>query len=50
MPLKLIECVIPWFVGSLSEEEAHFFLQNMRLTGASLEKIAHFYVLLQNWF
>ncbi|XP_044489871.1 zinc finger protein BRUTUS-like isoform X2 [Mangifera indica] len=29
MPLKLIECVLPWLVGSLSEEEARSFLQNM---------------------
>ncbi|KAH7516505.1 hypothetical protein FEM48_Zijuj10G0142300 [Ziziphus jujuba var. spinosa] len=29
MPLKLIECVLPWFVGSLSEEEASSFLRNM---------------------
>ncbi|KAB2035531.1 hypothetical protein ES319_D04G158500v1 [Gossypium barbadense] len=31
MPLKLIECVLPWLVGSLSEEEARSFLQNMNL-------------------
>ncbi|XVF02261.1 hypothetical protein REPUB_Repub04eG0160800 [Reevesia pubescens] len=31
MPLKLIECVLPWLVGSLSEEEARSFLQNMYL-------------------
>ncbi|XP_031248164.1 zinc finger protein BRUTUS-like [Pistacia vera] len=29
MPLKLIECVLPWLVGSLSEEAARSFLQNM---------------------
>ncbi|KAF9677368.1 hypothetical protein SADUNF_Sadunf08G0100400 [Salix dunnii] len=29
MPLKLIECVLPWLVGSLSEEEARSFRQNM---------------------
>uniref|UniRef100_A0A2C9VNG9 CHY-type domain-containing protein n=1 Tax=Manihot esculenta TaxID=3983 RepID=A0A2C9VNG9_MANES len=29
MPLKLIECVLPWLVGSLSEEAAKSFLQNM---------------------
>ncbi|XP_065880980.1 zinc finger protein BRUTUS-like [Euphorbia lathyris] len=28
MPLKLIERVLPWLVGSLSEEEAKTFLQN----------------------
>lgn len=39
MPLKLIECVLPWFVGSLSEEEAKFSLQNMRLAGASSELV-----------
>ncbi|KAK6921197.1 Zinc finger, CHY-type [Dillenia turbinata] len=31
MPLKLIECVLPWLVGSLSEEEAKDFLKNMHL-------------------
>ncbi|GAB2280041.1 hypothetical protein Dimus_014679 [Dionaea muscipula] len=31
MPLRLIECVLPWLVGSLSEEEARSFLQNMYL-------------------
>ncbi|XP_021896127.1 LOW QUALITY PROTEIN: zinc finger protein BRUTUS-like [Carica papaya] len=31
MPLKLIECVLPWLVGSLSEEEAKSFLRNMCL-------------------
>lgn len=31
MPLKLIECVLPWLVGSLTEEEARSFLQNMHL-------------------
>ncbi|XP_057960790.1 zinc finger protein BRUTUS-like [Malania oleifera] len=31
MPLKLIECVLPWLVGSLSEEEARSFLRNMYL-------------------
>ncbi|KAL5761283.1 hypothetical protein ACOSQ2_020121 [Xanthoceras sorbifolium] len=29
MPLKLIECVLPWLVASLSEEEARSFLQNI---------------------
>ncbi|PIN00651.1 Zn-finger protein [Handroanthus impetiginosus] len=29
MPLRLIECVLPWLVGSLSEEEARRFLYNM---------------------
>ncbi|KAM6562011.1 hypothetical protein CsatB_022009 [Cannabis sativa] len=31
MPLKLIECVLPWFTGLLSEEEASSFLQNMQM-------------------
>ncbi|GLT43494.1 hypothetical protein SLA2020_174370 [Shorea laevis] len=31
MPLKLIECVLPWLVGTLSEEEVRSFLQNMQL-------------------
>ncbi|TXG69795.1 hypothetical protein EZV62_004730 [Acer yangbiense] len=31
MPLKLIECVLPWLVASLSEEEARSFLQNMHM-------------------
>lgn len=31
MPLKLVERVLPWLVGSLSEEEAKSFLQNMHL-------------------
>ncbi|KAJ1398314.1 Zinc finger, CHY-type [Sesbania bispinosa] len=29
MPLKLIESVLPWLVGSLSETEVRSFLQNM---------------------
>ncbi|XP_068327431.1 zinc finger protein BRUTUS-like [Pyrus communis] len=31
MPLKLIECVLPWLVGSLTEKEASSFLQNLRI-------------------
>ncbi|XP_068642965.1 zinc finger protein BRUTUS-like isoform X1 [Aristolochia californica] len=31
MPLKLVERVLPWLAGSLSEEEAKSFLQNMQL-------------------
>ncbi|GFS44307.1 zinc finger protein-like protein [Actinidia rufa] len=31
MPLKLIERVLPWLVGSLTEDEATNFLQNMYL-------------------
>lgn len=31
MPLRLIECVLPWLVGSLTEEEARSFLHNMHM-------------------
>ncbi|KAL7090978.1 hypothetical protein ACP275_12G076700 [Erythranthe tilingii] len=31
MPLRLIECVLPWLVGSLSKEEARRFLYNMHM-------------------
>ncbi|KAK3440483.1 hypothetical protein EUGRSUZ_B00741 [Eucalyptus grandis] len=31
MPLKLIERVLPWLVGSLSKEEARNFIRNMQL-------------------
>ncbi|KAK9277135.1 hypothetical protein L1049_006674 [Liquidambar formosana] len=31
MPLKLIECVLPWLVGSLTDKEAMSFLQNMHM-------------------
>ncbi|XP_076941700.1 zinc finger protein BRUTUS-like isoform X1 [Bidens hawaiensis] len=31
MPLRLIECVLPWLVGSLSEDEAKSFLHNMHM-------------------
>ncbi|KAL9262924.1 Zinc finger protein BRUTUS-like protein [Drosera capensis] len=31
MPLRLIECVLPWLVRSLNQEEARSFLQNMHL-------------------
>ncbi|CAI0553173.1 unnamed protein product [Linum tenue] len=31
MPLKLIECVLPWLVASLTEQEARLFLQNIYL-------------------
>lgn len=31
MPLKLIECVLPWLVGTISEEQARSFLLNMQL-------------------
>ncbi|KAJ1390550.1 Zinc finger, CHY-type, partial [Sesbania bispinosa] len=33
MPLKLIESVLPWLVGSLSETEVRSFLQNMYMAG-----------------
>ncbi|CAA0809025.1 zinc finger protein-related [Striga hermonthica] len=35
MPLRLIECVLPWLVGSLSDEEAQCFLSNMHLAAPS---------------
>ncbi|XP_051146044.1 zinc finger protein BRUTUS-like [Andrographis paniculata] len=31
MPLRLIECVLPWLVRSMSEEEARCFLYNMHM-------------------
>lgn len=37
MPLKLIECVLPWFVSSLSEEEASSFLQNMHMAAPATD-------------
>ncbi|CAI9096158.1 OLC1v1032241C1 [Oldenlandia corymbosa var. corymbosa] len=33
MPLRVIESVLPWLVGSLTEEEARSFLQNMQMAG-----------------
>ncbi|KAL6007536.1 hypothetical protein ACLOJK_033034 [Asimina triloba] len=38
MPLKLVERVLPWLVGSLSEEEARSFLQNMHLAAPTSDK------------
>ncbi|XP_058091485.1 zinc finger protein BRUTUS-like isoform X8 [Magnolia sinica] len=38
MPLKLVERVLPWLVGSLSEEEARSFLQNMNLAGMDFQE------------
>ncbi|XP_030545801.1 zinc finger protein BRUTUS-like isoform X1 [Rhodamnia argentea] len=35
MPLRLIESVLPWLIGSLSEEEAQSFLQNMHMAAPS---------------
>lgn len=34
MLLKLIERVLPWLVGSLTEEEAMMFMRNMKLAGS----------------
>ncbi|XP_073295080.1 zinc finger protein BRUTUS-like [Primulina huaijiensis] len=31
MPLRLIECVLPWLIRSLSEEEARCFLYNVHI-------------------
>ncbi|KAK1269905.1 hypothetical protein QJS04_geneDACA018521 [Acorus gramineus] len=47
MPLKLIERVLPWFVSSLSEEEARSFLQNIRL--AASEKETALVTLFSGW-
>lgn len=35
MPLKLIERVLPWLVGSLTEDETREFLENMQLAGST---------------
>ncbi|KAJ6793459.1 zinc finger protein BRUTUS-like [Iris pallida] len=35
MPLNLLERVIPWFVASLSEEEARSFLENINLAASA---------------
>ncbi|KAF7834606.1 zinc finger protein BRUTUS-like isoform X1 [Senna tora] len=37
MPLKLIERVLPWLVGSLTEDEAKMFLKNMQLAAPKLD-------------
>ncbi|XP_004299048.1 PREDICTED: uncharacterized protein LOC101308084 [Fragaria vesca subsp. vesca] len=37
MPLKLIECVLPWFVGSLTDEEASSFLQNIYIAAPATD-------------
>ncbi|KAL3731454.1 hypothetical protein ACJRO7_028346 [Eucalyptus globulus] len=37
MPLRLIESVLPWLIGSLSEEEAQSFLQNMHMAAPSTD-------------
>lgn len=33
MPLKLIERVLPWLMGSLTEDETKDFLKNIQLAG-----------------
>ncbi|KAK7314573.1 hypothetical protein VNO77_33099 [Canavalia gladiata] len=37
MPLKLIEHVLPWLVGSLTEDEAQMFLKNMQLAAPATD-------------
>ncbi|XP_057416206.1 zinc finger protein BRUTUS-like isoform X2 [Lotus japonicus] len=37
MPLKLIERVLPWLVGSLTEKEAKIFLNNMQLAAPATD-------------
>ncbi|KAF7819891.1 zinc finger protein BRUTUS-like isoform X1 [Senna tora] len=37
MPLKLIERVLSWLVGSLTEDEAKMFLKNMRLAAPATD-------------
>ncbi|XP_059638509.1 zinc finger protein BRUTUS-like isoform X2 [Cornus florida] len=37
MPLKLIERVLPWLVGSLTEDEARNFLNNMHLAAPAAD-------------
>ncbi|WJX54320.1 hypothetical protein P8452_40218 [Trifolium repens] len=37
MPLKLIERVLPWLVGSLTEEEAKMFLRNMQFAAPATD-------------
>ncbi|KAI8542696.1 hypothetical protein RHMOL_Rhmol08G0158900 [Rhododendron molle] len=37
MPLKLIERVLPWLVGSLTEDEATDFLRNMHLAAPAAD-------------
>lgn len=47
MPLKLVERVLPWLVGSISEEEARSFLQNMHLAGFFS---IHLYIIIRKSF
>ncbi|KAJ1437911.1 Zinc finger, RING-type [Sesbania bispinosa] len=37
MPLKLIERVLPWLVGSFTEDEAKMFLRNMQLAAPAAD-------------
>ncbi|CAI8594892.1 unnamed protein product [Vicia faba] len=37
MPLKLIERVLPWFVGSLTEDEAEIFLKNIQSAAPAID-------------
>ncbi|RZB91645.1 Zinc finger protein BRUTUS isoform C [Glycine soja] len=37
MPLKLIECVLPWLVGSLNQTEVRSFLQNMYMAAPATD-------------
>ncbi|KAG2667458.1 hypothetical protein I3843_15G111800 [Carya illinoinensis] len=37
MPLKLIERVLPWLVGSLTEDETREFLENMQLAAPATD-------------
>ncbi|XP_057950533.1 zinc finger protein BRUTUS isoform X2 [Malania oleifera] len=37
MPLKLIERVLPWLVGSLAEDEARNFVKNMHMAAPALD-------------
>ncbi|GAB4828861.1 hypothetical protein Ancab_018521 [Ancistrocladus abbreviatus] len=39
MPLRLIECVLPWLVGSMTEEEARSFLVNMHLAAPAEDTV-----------
>uniref|UniRef100_A0A7N0RBR3 Zinc finger protein n=1 Tax=Kalanchoe fedtschenkoi TaxID=63787 RepID=A0A7N0RBR3_KALFE len=47
MPLKLIERVLPWLVGSLTENEARLFLQNLHY--AAPAKDAALVTLFSGW-
>ncbi|MCD7451774.1 hypothetical protein HAX54_013422 [Datura stramonium] len=47
MPLKLIEQVLPWLVGALSEDEARNFLKNLQL--AASEADTALVTLLSGW-